>query len=50
MLQSLKDLAGYRVSATDGEAGIIDEFYFDDVCRKIRYLVVDTRKISRVPS
>jgi hypothetical protein len=42
MLQSLKDLRGYRIHATDGEIGQIDDFYFDGRAWVIRYLVVDT--------
>lgn len=41
MLRSLKDLYGYRVQANDGEAGVVDEFYFDDATWIIRYVIVD---------
>lgn len=42
MLRSVKNLRGYKMLATDGEIGKVDEFYFDDVTWTIRYLVVNT--------
>ena len=41
MLRSLKDLYGYRVQASDGEAGSVEDFYFDDDGWTVRYVVVD---------
>ena len=42
MLKSIKDLHGYRIHATDGEIGKVDEFLFDDQKWTVRYLVVKT--------
>jgi sporulation protein YlmC with PRC-barrel domain len=42
MLRSLKDLEGYRVSATDGDLGTVANFLLDDESWTIRYLVVHT--------
>jgi sporulation protein YlmC with PRC-barrel domain len=41
-LRSLKDLEGYKVSATDGDIGSVENFLLDDERWTIRYLVVDT--------
>lgn len=42
MLRSMKDLLDYGISATDGPAGSVRDFYFDDEVWAVRYLVVDT--------
>ena len=42
MLRSLKDLERYKVSATDGDIGSVENFLLDDERWTIRYLVVDT--------
>lgn len=42
MLYPVSDLKGYTISATDGEIGEVQDFYFDDQDWAIRYLVVDT--------
>jgi uncharacterized protein YrrD len=44
MLQSIKKLDDYRIVATtgEGEAGKVEEVYFDDEQCVVRYLVVDT--------
>jgi sporulation protein YlmC with PRC-barrel domain len=42
MLRNVKDLRGYRIRASDGVIGKVDDFYFDDDTWAIRYLVVDT--------
>lgn len=42
MLQSVKELRGFRVRATDGEIGEVREVYFDDDRWVVRYLIVDT--------
>lgn len=42
MLRSLDEIRGYKIHATDGEIGRVDDFYFDDISWTIRYLVVDT--------
>lgn len=42
MFRSTKDLFGYGVAATDGPAGSVRDFYFDDEVWAVRYLVVDT--------
>ncbi|MFW6221738.1 MAG: PRC-barrel domain-containing protein [Fibrobacterota bacterium] len=41
MITSLKKMRDYRVSATDGEIGKVDEFFIDDHNWTIRYLAVD---------
>jgi hypothetical protein len=47
MLRSLKELYEYTILATDGEIGVVDDFYFDQMIGgqlwTIRYLVIDTR-------
>jgi len=42
MKRNVKSLVGFSMSATDGEFGKVDEFYFDDETWTIRYLVVKT--------
>lgn len=42
MLRSLNDVKGYSLHAQDGKIGSVDDFYFDDVQWRVRYLVVDT--------
>jgi len=42
VLESVKDLRGCRILATDGAVGALIEFYFDDASWQVRYLVVDT--------
>jgi len=42
MQRSVNNLVGYTIRAKDGELGIVDEFYFDDLTWSIRYLVVNT--------
>jgi sporulation protein YlmC with PRC-barrel domain len=44
MLRSTKEVYGYDILATDGEIGVVDDFYFDDQYWTIRYLVVNTHK------
>ena len=44
MLRSISDLRGYSISASDGEIGSVEDFYFDDEAWAVRYLVVDTGK------
>jgi len=44
MLHNISDLKGYTISATDGEIGEVQDFYFDDDDWTIRYLVIDTGK------
>lgn len=43
MLQSLHQLLGYHVHATDGDLGHVHDLYFDDQTWAVRYIVVDTR-------
>lgn len=40
MLVSAKDLRGFSVRATDGDAGSVQGLYFDDESWKVRYVVV----------
>lgn len=42
MLQSIKELYGDKLAATDGAIGHIKDFYFDDQSWAVRYMVVDT--------
>ncbi len=42
MLRSLKELINYRLQATDGTIGSVDDFLFDDRMWTIRYLVANT--------
>lgn len=39
MSLSAKDLMGYSIRATDGDAGSVEELYFDDEGWKVRYVV-----------
>ena len=41
MLRKLRELKTYRLHATDGDIGHLEQFYFDDRDWKIRYFVVD---------
>jgi hypothetical protein len=40
-LKNVKDLLGYRIHATDGDIGHVEDFYFDDENWKVRYAVVN---------
>jgi sporulation protein YlmC with PRC-barrel domain len=42
MLQSLKQLYGYKLGASDGDIGQVKDFYFDDRNWAVRYVVADT--------
>jgi hypothetical protein len=42
MLHKASRIRGITVSATDGDVGHVEEFYFDDEAWMIRYLVVET--------
>lgn len=42
-LRSAKEVIGYRVEATDGEIGHVEDMLMDDDDVRIRYLVVDTK-------
>ena len=42
MPQSLKNLFGNKLSASDGELGQVKDFYFDDHSWTVRYVVADT--------
>src|SRR5262245_48487903 len=41
MLRQIRELGAYRLHATDGDIGHLEQFYFDDRDWKIRYFVVD---------
>lgn len=43
-LRSSREVVGYQVQATDGDAGDIDDMAVDDEDWTIRYLVVDTKR------
>ncbi len=42
MLRSLKGLEHYKVSATDGDIGHVENFFIDDERWGVRYLIVNT--------
>ncbi len=42
MLQSIKQLYGYKLGASDGHIGQVKDFYFDDRNWAVRYVVADT--------
>jgi hypothetical protein len=42
MLRSANDLKGFKIVATDGEIGNVEQFYFDDERWTLRYIVVNT--------
>jgi len=42
MNKNIKVLVGFSIKEVDGEIGKIEDFYFDDISWKIRYLVVKT--------
>ena len=42
MMQSLKDMTGFTLSALDGPIGHVREAYFDDARWVVRHVVVDT--------
>ena len=42
MLRTITDLRGYAIRATDGDLGVVEDFYFDDEDWAVRYLVVET--------
>jgi len=42
MLQSIKELCGQKLGASDGEIGHVKDFYFDDRNWAVRYVVADT--------
>ena len=42
MLQSIKQLYGNKLGASDGEIGHVKDFYFDDRNWAVRYVVADT--------
>jgi hypothetical protein len=41
-LRSVRELRGYRIQASDGEIGHVDDFVVDDETWDIRYMVVST--------
>jgi len=47
MLRSLNELAGYKVIATDGDAGSVADFFFEDENWAISDVVIDTGKVFR---
>jgi hypothetical protein len=42
MLQSIKQLYGKKLGASDGEIGHVKDFYFDDQNWVVRYVIADT--------
>lgn len=42
-LRSAREVSGYRIQASDGEIGHVQDFILDDETWDIRYVVVDTR-------
>jgi hypothetical protein len=41
MLQRIKQLYGEKLGASDGEIGLVKDFYFDDQNWAVRYLVAE---------
>jgi sporulation protein YlmC with PRC-barrel domain len=41
-LRSVAEVTGYRIEATDGEIGHVEDFLVDDESWAVRYMVVDT--------
>ena len=48
-LRSVAEVMGYRIHAYDGQIGQVKDFIIDDETWKIRWLVVDTRRILPGP-
>ena len=48
-LRSTKEVRGYRIHATDGEIGHVEDFIVSDEEWVIRYLVVDTGQLASRP-
>jgi sporulation protein YlmC with PRC-barrel domain len=42
MFRRMRDLEGYKVTATDGDLGSVDDFFLEDTSWTVRYLVVNT--------
>ncbi|HUF75112.1 MAG TPA: PRC-barrel domain-containing protein [Longimicrobiales bacterium] len=42
MLRVMSELQGFTITATDGDIGSVEAFYFDDETFTVRHLVVDT--------
>jgi hypothetical protein len=42
-LRNMQDVVGYRIEATDGRIGHLDDFIVDDDKWVVRYLVIDTK-------
>ncbi len=42
-LRSINEVVTYRIHATDGEVGYVEDFIIDDKTWAIRYLIVNTR-------
>ncbi len=42
MLKKTSDLEGCRLGARDGDIGVVEDFYFDDLNWTIRYMVANT--------
>lgn len=41
-LRSVRDIIGYRIQASDGEIGHVDDFIVDDEAWALRYVVIET--------
>lgn len=46
MQHRLRSMLGYAIRATDGDLGKVNDFYFDDANWIIRYMVVETGRLS----
>lgn len=44
-LRSTNELKGYNIKAEDGEVGHVEDFIVDDISWKIKYIVVDIKKV-----
>lgn len=49
-LRSMHELNGYRIHASDGEIGHVEDFVVDTASWSVRYLVVDIRRFLPGPS
>jgi sporulation protein YlmC with PRC-barrel domain len=49
-LRSMREVEGYRIHASDGEIGHVEDFVLDTSNWAVRYLVVDIRRLLPGPS
>ena len=49
MLRPVKDVLNYKILATDGEIGSVIDMIVDDRELKLRYLVIEKKRIKEAP-